>query len=127
MGQRRPRADTWSCRRAVRRAYAATGNRELMEKYVVPFIQDREAQYIGCWPVTEPQHGSDWVTGQWNRGHNDLAGHVIARRDGDSYVISRQKSAWVSNGTIATHGLVILIADPSRGSVSRQGRCFRAV
>jgi alkylation response protein AidB-like acyl-CoA dehydrogenase len=105
-------------------ALAATGNRELIEKYVVPFIQDREADYIGCWPVTEPQHGSDWVTGLWDRDHNDLAGHVIARRDGDSYVISGQKSAWVSNGTIATHGLVILIADPSRGSVLGRGVAF---
>ena len=105
-------------------ALAATGNRELIEKYVVPFIQDREAQYIGCWPVTEPQHGSDWVTGLWDRAQNDLAGHVIARRDGDSYVISGQKSAWVSNGTIATHGLVILIADSSRGSLLGRGVAF---
>ncbi len=105
-------------------ALAATGDRELIEKHVMPFVQDREARYIGCWPVTEPQHGSDWVTGQWNREHHDLAGHVIARRDGDSYVISGQKSAWVSNGTIATHGLVILIADPSRGAVLGRGVAF---
>ena len=97
---------------------AATGNRELIEKYVVPFIQDREAQYhrmlAGDRAATRIGLGDGAV-----RGHGrstDLAGHVIARRDGDSYVISGQKSAWVSNGTIATHGLVILIADSSRGS-----------
>jgi len=105
-------------------ALAGSGDPELIQKYVVPFIQDREAQYIGCWPVTEPQHGSDWVTAMQDGGHNDLAGHVIARRDGDSYVISGQKAAWVSNGTIATHGLVILIADPSRGSALGRGVAF---
>jgi len=105
-------------------ALAGSGDPELIQKYVVPFIQDREAEYIGCWPVTEPQHGSDWVTAMQDGGHNDLAGHVIARRDGDSYVISGQKAAWVSNGTIATHGLVILIADPSRGSALGRGVAF---
>ncbi|HYB89659.1 MAG TPA: acyl-CoA dehydrogenase family protein [Candidatus Binataceae bacterium] len=105
-------------------ALAGTGNLELIQKYVVPFLQDRDAKYIGCWPVTEPQHGSDWVTGQLDPARSDLAGHVIARRDGDSYVISGQKSAWVSNGTIATHGLVILIADASRGSVLGRGTAF---
>jgi len=105
-------------------ALAGSGDPELIQKYVVPFTQDREAEYIGCWPVTEPQHGSDWVTAMQDGGHNDLAGHVIARRDGDSYVISGQKAAWVSNGTIATHGLVILIADPSRGSALGRGVAF---
>src|ERR1035437_3280196 len=41
-------------------ALAATGNRELIDRYVKPFVADREAKYIGCWPVTEPAHGSDW-------------------------------------------------------------------
>jgi alkylation response protein AidB-like acyl-CoA dehydrogenase len=105
-------------------ALAVSGNRELIEKYVVPFVQDREARYIGCWPVTEPQHGSDWVTGLWDKNPDDGAGHVIARRDGDSYVISGQKSAWVSNGTIATHGLMVLIVDASRGSMRGLGTAF---
>ncbi len=105
-------------------ALALSGNPELIEKYVAPFVQDREARYIGCWPVTEPMHGSDWITANWGGGRDDLAGHVIARRDGDSYVISGQKAAWVSNGTIATHGLVILIAEPSRGAVLGRGIAF---
>ncbi len=105
-------------------ALAASGNAELIQKYVVPFLADRDARYIGCWPVTEPEHGSDWAMGLWDREHDDLSGHVIARRDGDWYVISGQKAAWVSNGTIATHGLTILIADPSRGSVMGRGTAF---
>ena len=40
---------------------AMSGNQELMRDYVVPFSQDREAKYVGCWAITEPQHGSDVV------------------------------------------------------------------
>ncbi len=97
-------------------ALAATGNRELIDRYVKPFVADREAKYIGCWPVTEPAHGSDWVSSilddadPTNRG-----GRVIARREGDDYVINGQKAAWVYNGTIATHGLTYLMAASNNG------------
>jgi alkylation response protein AidB-like acyl-CoA dehydrogenase len=40
---------------------------------------------------------------------------VRARRDGDQWIINGQKSAWVSNGTIATHALTFLCTDPARG------------
>jgi len=106
-------------------ALAATGNRELIDKFVKPFVEDREARFIGCWPVTEPQHGSDWATALFGGdGEPDMSGHVVAQREGDSYVINGQKAAWVSNGTIATHGLVILIADPSRGPIMGRGVAF---
>ena len=36
-----------------------TGNQRLMDEIVMPYIKDREAKYIGCWAITEPQHGSD--------------------------------------------------------------------
>src|SRR5208283_2624336 len=38
-------------------ALAGTGDQELIDRYVKPFVADREAKYIGCWPVTEPAHG----------------------------------------------------------------------
>jgi alkylation response protein AidB-like acyl-CoA dehydrogenase len=56
---------------------------------------------IGCWPITEPDHGSDIL---FYRGHlEDMVGrpNCLARRDGDQYVVQGQKAAWVSNGTIA--------------------------
>lgn len=58
---------------------------------------------IGCWAVTEPDHGSDSLT--FTEPHFSdpkIRANCIARRDGDDYVINGQKSAWVSNGTIAT-------------------------
>jgi alkylation response protein AidB-like acyl-CoA dehydrogenase len=97
-------------------ALAATGNRELIDRYVKPFVADREAKYIGCWPVTEPTHGSDWGSSILDDGDpTNRGGRVIARREGDDYVINGQKAAWVSNGTIATHGLTYLMAASDNG------------
>lgn len=59
---------------------------------------------IGSWGITEPSHGSDELDPhksilaagkEWGRPD------VFARKDGNSFVISGQKSAWVSNGTIS--------------------------
>ncbi|HWQ28097.1 MAG TPA: acyl-CoA dehydrogenase family protein [Dehalococcoidia bacterium] len=97
--------------------YAAmTGNKALMDEIVMPFVNDREGKYIGCWAVTEPDHGSDTLlfgTAQFR--DPNITFQVHARRDGDDWIISGQKSAWVSNGTIATHACMFLGVDPSRG------------
>jgi len=95
---------------------ALTGNQALMDEIVVPFLQDREAKHIGCWAITEPEHGSDQLmvdTEAFRRP--ETAGQCRARLDGDEWVISGQKSAWVSNGTIATHALLFLTLRPEMG------------
>jgi alkylation response protein AidB-like acyl-CoA dehydrogenase len=95
---------------------ALTGNKQLMEEIVVPFAKDREAKYIGCWAITEPHHGSDGLlygTEQFEKP--EVAFEVTARKDGDDWVINGQKAAWVSNGTIATHGLTFVAVDRSKG------------
>ena len=95
---------------------AASGNRELYEKFVKPFIADREGCFIGCWAITEPQHGSDTLVPGTPQFHNPrVAGQVVARTDGDSYVINGQKAAWVSNGTIATHAALYLTTERKAG------------
>ena len=59
-------------------ALAATGNKALIDQFVKPFVEDREARFIGCWPVTEPMHGSDWAMGLFDGGGQpDMAGHVV--------------------------------------------------
>jgi acyl-CoA dehydrogenase len=93
---------------------------------------------LGCWGITEPDHGSDSIDpnrmifhpqGQYGRPN------CWARIDGDEVVINGQKSAWVSNGTIADvcvlycatdtgtsldsqHGCVVIVPMDARG-VSR--------
>ena len=95
---------------------AMTGNQALMEEIVLPFAQDREGKYIGCWAITEPQHGSDTLmVGTESFDKPEAAGDCRARLDGDDWVINGQKSAWVSNGTIATHALIFLTIDPTMG------------
>ncbi len=96
---------------------AMSGNPEIMREIVAPFAQDREAKYIGCWALTEPQHGSDsLLIGHEQFWRPETAFDLFAREDGDEWVISGQKSAWVSNGTIATHALAFLGVDRSQGS-----------
>jgi alkylation response protein AidB-like acyl-CoA dehydrogenase len=95
---------------------AGQRNPQIIEEVVMPFVEDKEGKYIGCWAITEPQHGSDTLmpgTSMWQKPeiHYDLT----ATLDGDDYVLNGQKSAWVSNGTIATHALAFLGVDRKRG------------
>jgi alkylation response protein AidB-like acyl-CoA dehydrogenase len=94
---------------------AMTGNPDLMRDVVMPFVEDTEGKYIGCWCATEPHHGSDAILFSGERARPDIRFDCMARREGDDWVINGQKSAWVSNGTIATHTLAFLCVDPSLG------------
>jgi alkylation response protein AidB-like acyl-CoA dehydrogenase len=71
---------------------------------------------IGCWAITEPDHGSDQLVVADGMGEGlRMRGNCIARRDGDGWVIDGQKAAWVSNGTIATVATLFCTVDPSQG------------
>lgn len=71
---------------------------------------------IGCWAVTEPDHGSDSLTvTEPHFTDPAVRANCIATRDGDDYIIRGQKSAWVSNGTIATVAALFCTIDPSQG------------
>jgi alkylation response protein AidB-like acyl-CoA dehydrogenase len=95
---------------------AMSGNQELIEKFVKPYVADTEARFVGCWAITEPMHGSDTLNmGAEEFTDPEITHQLKARLDGDEWVISGQKSAWVSNGTIATHALAFLGVEPSRG------------
>ncbi|TEU10567.1 MAG: acyl-CoA dehydrogenase [Anaerolineales bacterium] len=97
-----------------------TGNQRLIDDIVMPYVKDREAKYIGCWAITEPQHGSDAVAPSLPEYASNPAISLDTRgwRDGDDWVISGAKSAWVSNGTIATHAMVHFSVDSSKGPMS---------
>lgn len=97
------------------RVAALTGNPDLMRDVVMPFVEDREGRYRGCWCATEPDHGSDAILFSGDNARPDIHFECAARLDGDEWVIKGQKSAWVSNGTIATHALAFLCVEPSMG------------
>ena len=73
---------------------------------------------IGCWAVTEPDHGSDMVDfsgGSRARGTDPGRANCVARREGDEIVITGQKAAWVSNGTIAETAALFCAYEGSDG------------
>jgi len=86
---------------------------ELIERYCSP-----KRPTIGCWALTEPDHGSDtvgppedYLTDPTRRPN------CIARPEGSDYVISGQKAAWVSNGSIADLAVVFCAFDDGRATL----------
>ena len=74
----------------------AMGKHDLLAKY--------PEDCIGCWGITEPDHGSDILDFGRQAAHPGSrygTPNCIVRIDGDELVIQGQKSAWVSNGPIA--------------------------
>ncbi|MEM3464842.1 MAG: acyl-CoA dehydrogenase family protein [Candidatus Jordarchaeales archaeon] len=91
---------------------ALTGSEKLME-LVLAWMNDTECRYHGCWGVTEPEHGSDYLMIIRDEDYLKFGrGNVTARREGGEWVINGQKSAWVSAAPVATHcGLHAQLAD----------------
>ena len=86
------------------------------QKLAELYANDTEGKLVGCWAITEPDHGSDWILADTSIGGDPkLAANLKAKKDGDAYILNGQKSAWVSNGSIATHALLHACIDPSRG------------
>ena len=90
----------------------ALGNEEIIEEFARPFFEDNSGSIIGCWAVTEPDHGSDTLGVMQPEMVVETKGQLIARKDGDEYILNGQKSAWVSNGPIATHAMLNVHLDP---------------
>lgn len=81
---------------------------------------------IGCWPITEPDRGSDSLDPGQNIAH--AAGkpnrpNCVAKITDGKVIINGQKSAWVSNGPVAQLAILYCAAetgsgfDPARGAV----------
>jgi alkylation response protein AidB-like acyl-CoA dehydrogenase len=89
-----------------------SGNRALIERFPVGTL--------GCWAITEPDHGSDQLNFDGSINHpigKRGRPNCLARLDGNSFVISGQKSAWVSNGTIAKAAALFCAVDMGGGRV----------
>ena len=80
------------------------------------YLEDTEGKVTGCWAITEPDHGSDWILFDNEIGkYPGVAPQVRAVADGDHYVINGQKSSWVSNGSFANHAALWVSLDPGKG------------
>jgi alkylation response protein AidB-like acyl-CoA dehydrogenase len=88
-----------------------SGNEELLKRY-----GGDNPNEIGCWAITEPDHGSDTLA--MNQPHfNDpsIKANCVASKDGDEYVIRGQKSSWVSAAPIATVMALYCTIEGNRG------------
>jgi len=93
-------------------AFASLVPTPKLEELARAYSADTKGEFIGCWAITEPEHGSDWSMGK----ENPICGPSCrAILKGDEYIINGQKAAWVTNGTIATHAVLHLGLDPSKG------------
>lgn len=93
-----------------------SGNKELIEEFVAPFCNTGAPNITACWAITEPDRGSDSINvNEPFFSVPGARGNVQARLAGNEWVIDGQKSAWVSCGPIATHGMLNVQIDPSKG------------
>lgn len=79
---------------------------------------------LGCWMITEPDHGSDALDParmvfhpQGNYGRPNC----VVKIEDDGLVITGQKAAWVSNGTIGQVGILYAACDSGSGPDTEHG------
>jgi alkylation response protein AidB-like acyl-CoA dehydrogenase len=88
----------------------------LIDEIIEPFCRCSDGSLVGCWGITEPDHGTDTLAPLTPEFSDPaISGQTLARKEGHEWVIDGQKAAWVSNGTIATHCLLYPTIDPSMG------------
>jgi alkylation response protein AidB-like acyl-CoA dehydrogenase len=89
----------------------AMGRADLIAKYP-------EGSRIGCWGITEPDHGSDMLDAGRQiayPGSGYGKPNCVARPDGDEIVINGQKAAWISNGPISSLSMLYCAYDDGSG------------
>jgi alkylation response protein AidB-like acyl-CoA dehydrogenase len=97
-------------------AFAAMCEDKEVQNWAWDYCEDKKGIVRGCWAITEPDHGSDWWFGNEPAfGDSKCAPSLKAVLKGDEYILDGQKSAWISNGTVATHALINVSLDPAKG------------
>ncbi len=96
---------------------AISPNDYLHEEILKPYLKNTH-EISGCWAVTEPSHGSDFIRpGKLMEEGVDVdPPQLIAEKEGDEWVLNGVKSSWVSSGPIATHTALHANLDISSGN-----------
>jgi alkylation response protein AidB-like acyl-CoA dehydrogenase len=91
--------------------FLAPDNRELLDRFVIPFCEDKTGRHISAWCSSEPEIGSD------GKNFSDLSvhHHTMAEKKDGRYTISGTKSDFASNGGIANSYIVFACIDPTLG------------
>ena len=77
---------------------------------------------ISCWGITEPDHGSDMLNVGGSLAHPGAdmnRANCVAKIRGNEIVINGQKSAWVSNGTVAQNCGLFCAADTGKDELEK--------
>ncbi len=92
-------------------AFLAPENRELVDRFVIPFSEDKTGRHISAWCSSEPEIGSDGKSYYVPEVHH----HTRAAPAGGGYLISGTKSDFPSNGGIARSYIVFACIKPELG------------
>ena len=96
----------------------------LAAKFENQFLLERFPDTLwGCWGITEPDHGSDTLDPAGKLQHPEGTygrPNCMVRADGNKVIINGQKSAWVSNGSIAQVCILYCAADLGNGKTDPQ-------
>jgi len=79
---------------------------------------------IGCWGITEPDHGSDNLDPDGQAKHamgTHSRPNCVATLKSDKIIVNGQKSAWASNGTIAEMCVLYCASDTGAGADPEHG------
>lgn len=90
------------------------GRTDLLQRYA--------DKAIGCWGITEPDHGSDMLDSSGHARHPGARHgrlNCYAKLENDRIVVNGQKSAWVSNGPIAQVCILFCGFDDGSGEDKR--------
>ncbi len=85
---------------------ARFGTPQLQAELMVPWMEDESGAFHGCWALTEPDHGSDFLGLRDQAAPSYGRAQLVAEECDGGWVLHGQKSAWVSSGPVATHAAV---------------------
>jgi alkylation response protein AidB-like acyl-CoA dehydrogenase len=91
--------------------FLAPDNKELIDKYVVPFCEDNTGRKVTGWCSSEPEIGSDGK----NYFDPTVKHYTSAVHKDGKFIINGTKSDFISNGSIASVYVVFANLDPTLG------------
>jgi len=97
---------------------ALLGRQDLLQKF--------PDSKIGCWGITEPDHGTDNIDVNRKLFHpegNYGRSNCTAKISDGKVIIKGQKSAWVSNGPVAEYCLLNCALETESGQDATRGVC----
>lgn len=79
------------------------GSDEVKAGLMVPWVNDETGAFRGCWAITEPDHGSDFLEIYDTEAASFGRAQLVAEQVEGGWILRGQKSAWVSSGPVASH------------------------